>query len=157
MSALQDNDGNSEGPVLVSTYLGGRVESIRMSLAEYRCLNLPEVDCQLDLIRMYTRIVSWTNEPIEYHGSIPNVGEEVSWPFIQDLSWAPGVYFSGRDLARNPLLKSLQRSELLSACLKRVRRAFGESYRHQHFFCSTLRPFRVAWNAERTWRLIEYA
>jgi hypothetical protein len=93
--------------------------------------------------------------PLEYFGSMPGI-QHTTWLLQTEAMYAPGIFLTPHELYRRTKHESFLSRPNVSAYLKRIRRAFGESGKMPWYFWTRRMPdFAVCWHADRSWRIIE--
>jgi hypothetical protein len=92
---------------------------------------------------------------LRYRGEIPGLGPAVGRPFLDALMWQPGEFLTAEKLILDPRLESLAGADSRAARLRDLRRGFKDSPSDGWFFILARRPWRIAFNARRSFRLIE--
>ena len=153
--AMADDDASKEPEeALVTTYAKGELTEARMSLRQAAALDPSDVDYHRDEICGRITIKTGNGACLEYFGEIPG-GGEVTGAFLEELMWQPGRLLGRFKLKKHKKLKSFGSANAMAARLAALRRAFGETARHPWYFLTRRKGYTVAWNAERSWRLIE--
>ncbi len=144
-----------EDRFLVTAYREEKLKEAVMNEEEIRTLDPSDVDFHWDRVYGWITIKLRHGEPKKYFGSIPGVGPAVGVPFLEELMFQPGILSGPEHLQRNPSLTSFCDSAAVASRLRALRRGFNESGRSPWYFVSQARPYRIAWNADRSWRIIE--
>lgn len=150
---LPDCSQGDNDPVITPCPRGFIIEA-RMSLQEVKKLDPHSVDFHWNSAWGEFHIRKKNGEALEYQGSMPSIGEELS-RMLLDLIWRPGEYRSARSFFPDSKLRWTRLNKLLTARAARFRRAFGESFKESWFILSRRSPFEIAWNPDRSWRFIE--
>lgn len=146
---------NDNASFLVTTYKDGEITPTAVTAKEVKALEVSDVDCHIDEAFGPISIRRRTGPRLDYDGHIPGLGEKVGRPFLDELMWRPGEYVSAQELARKPNLGYLIRSGVRATRFRILRKAFGDAASDPWYFLCVRHPWRAAWNAERTWRVIE--
>lgn len=130
----------------------GCLSSRTLTLQELLERTDADVDLYLDEATGRISIQPRIGPRLRYRGTIPGLGR-VGRPLLDDLMWQPGELLCVARLIRNPALRSLASPSVRATRLKSLRRAFHDS--DGWFFELARNPWRLRWNPERSWRLIE--
>lgn len=85
---------------------------------------------------------------------IPGLGPDAGVPFLEDILWAEGEFLAVERL--NGRLTSVRDSAGARAKqVERLRTAFHDTAELGWFFVVLARPWQIAWNRDRSWRIIE--
>lgn len=138
----------------VITFRAGVLATETMTAAEVLALSFEDVDYHHD--RVFERIfIRWPDHEIrEYSGNIPGLGPDSGLPLLEDILWAEGAFLTEGLLSpelRRRWLKPNSRDQQVS----RMCKAFGDTAKLRHFFIVLSRPWRIAWNTQRSWRIVE--
>jgi len=154
LTMAEDDESRDPEEVLVTTYANGEFTEARMSLRQAVALDASDVDYHRDEICGRITIKTGNGTCLEYFGDIPG-GGEVTGAFLEELMWQPGRLLGWPKLTKNRRLKSFSSTNAMAARLAALRRAFGETASDPWYFLTRRRGYSVAWNADRSWRLIE--
>jgi hypothetical protein len=143
----------------VITCVMGVITCAYLTAREVLELNVEDVDFHLD--RVFGRISirrpdGSVRKPL---ADIPGLGPEVGIPLLDDILWAGGEFLTTEQL--NGKLESIRGTDLQAhraraQQVRRLRRAFGDSVDVEWFFIVRKRPWRIAWNVARSWRIVEH-
>jgi hypothetical protein len=146
-----------EDRFLETTYRNGEFTQRVLTRKEALALDDgdPDVDVYINEASGRISIRTRGGELLRYTGRIPGVGSKVGRPFLDELMWQPGELLSVERLLQNPNLKSFKRPDTRATRLKALRTAFGETDEDPWYFTLCRGPWRIRWNQERSWRIVE--
>ncbi|MHC5109578.1 MAG: hypothetical protein ACYTHJ_06835 [Planctomycetota bacterium] len=162
--AWTGNPGSNDIPVagdngpesfLQTTYKNGAFVRATLTLSDVLALRAGEVDCEINEVTGRISLQPKRGQVITYEGSIPGLGPDVGRPLLDTLMWQPGQVLTAHDLIRNPSLIAFNSSYVRASWLRRLRRAFGETTKDPWFFDLFSSPWRLRWNPDRSWRIVE--
>jgi len=101
------------------------------------------------------RIQRHESPPLEYFGFMPGI-QQTTWLLLTELMFTPGIFLGTHELYRRTKHESFLSRANVSAYLKRIRKALGESGKASWYLWTRRAPdFAVCWHADRSWRIIE--
>ena len=135
---------------LVTTFRGGESTQATLTRQEVLALDPEDVDFHHDQVfgRVSIRLPDGSFR--KHRGEIPGLGPDVGLPVLDNVVWAMGEFLTTRDF--NGLLDD---EAVRATQVYRLRKAFGDSCATQWYFSVKCRPWRCAWNIERSFRVIE--
>jgi hypothetical protein len=150
----EEGGDQEERRFLVSTFRDGKLHEQRLTRAQVNALDPCDVDFHWDRVFGTIRIRSENGDIRPHHGEIPGLGSETGIPLLEDVIWALGELLIESRL-RASYRRAWSNSNARDGQVRRLRRAFGDNAVVQYFFIVKSRPWRIAWNTARSWRIIE--
>ena len=148
--------GSNPDRFLSTTYRDGAFTKTPVTLAGMLCLDCDiDVDAYINEVTGRIVIQPQSGPPLRYRGAIPGVGPDVGRVLLEQLMWRPGQFLTVDDLLEKPALASFDRPDARAVCVTRLLTAFGEDRERPWFFELVYHPWRIRWNPERSWRIIE--
>jgi len=124
--------------------------------ARFRELDLSKYDAVVDLVHCEFRFRTKTGKVIPYKGKIPGLGPRRGLAVLLALLRRPGRFFTPYELRCESKIYRLQFPANVIAAVAKIRTALEESGAAQWFILTTS-PLAVAWNADRSFLLVERA
>ena len=153
-SPLRTTADQSESRFRVITCVMGTTTETYLAAQEVLKPKAAEVDFHWDRVFGKVGICEPNGNSREYVGEIPGLGPDVGIPFLEDILWATGELMTERQL-NGSLWYHWKTRNARDRQVTRLRTAFGDSATAQHYFIVRCRPWRIAWNVARSWRIIE--
>ena len=138
----------------VTTCVAGELSHAYFSAPDVHALDPGDVDFSWDKVFGRISIRLPDGQLKQYFGGIPGLGVGVGMPLLEDVLWALGELLTERQL-KGTIRTGWETSNARDQRVAGLRRGFGDSAEFQHFFIVKSRPWRIAWNTKRSWRIIE--
>jgi hypothetical protein len=148
-SALAD-----DAPYLVTTCTLGVLVHDCMTAQQVLALDTSDVDFHHDAVFGKVSIRLPNGELRQHIGEIPGLGPDVGLPFLEDIMWSLGQLLTEQALGGS-LRHHWKTRNARDRQVVRLRQAFGDNATAQHYFIVRSRPWRIAWNTARSWRMVE--
>jgi len=148
-------ENKDDNRILVHTCRNGEIVQNCVTRKAYQALDPYDVDFHCDLVSGRYVIRTQDGRQLDYAVSMPGIGEN-AFRLLEELMWRPGEMRSRIQLAKGTGNPVLVRPNCLAGCLSRLRHVFGETGLSPYFFLTRRHPFAICWNAERSWRFIEW-
>lgn len=148
--------GNADGQprcLVTESHGTGIVESVLPADEAYH-LDPNDVDCHIDEVHGPIQIKTGQGPPLKYEGQIPGLGSN-GRALLDEIMRAPGQMLTTWHLSKNPQLSRIVEPWPRAAATMRLRRALGDAVGQNRFVFVASRPWRIRWQRERTWRIIE--
>jgi len=150
--AVENIDG--QAMYLVSEYHGDGIKEFVVTESEAAHLDPNDVDCHIDEVQGSIQIKTYGGRLLVYEGSIRGLGP-VGRALLDEIMRAPGRLLTAIYLAKNPHLTRIVEDWPRNALTLRLRRALGDTVEKSWYIFVATRPWRIRWQRERTWRVIE--